>query len=258
MQKTIEADLHMHTSYGHKTKRIHDSILQETAVWCAILLKLITKLPSPDLKNGLICKTWYSFLSYSRPMNAYKNCCYSKVLRQIQYEALPLKFCQEINVEAAPTLAQRPNPQRTISKDEEKLVRAFRHSLSNQQPIFFLKLKGNDLDISREGSKMCKMPTQKTIIDTFLIWKVSIRRKNKYHCFATAPWTKEQHRVIVPILNSFCQKRFQVPASLWSQHYWQLSIFGFLTSHFTGPYLKRRYKIPKSATRNDPRTIRQM
>lgn len=89
-----------------------------------ILPQLVTKLPSPNLKNGLVCKTWYSFLSYSPPRFGYKNRCYSKVHWQIQYEALPLKFCQEINVEAAPTLAQRPNPQRTISKDEEKLVRA--------------------------------------------------------------------------------------------------------------------------------------
>lgn len=90
-----------------------------------ILPQLVTKLPSPNLKNGLVCKSWYSFLSYSPPRFGYKNRCYSKVHRQIQYEALPLKFCQEINVEAAPTLAQRPNPQRTISKDKEKPVRAF-------------------------------------------------------------------------------------------------------------------------------------
>ena len=89
-----------------------------------ILSQLVTKLPSPNLKNGLFWKTWYSFLSYSSPRFGYKNQHYSKVHRQIQYEALPLKFCQEINVEAAATLAQRPNPQRTISKDEEKPVRA--------------------------------------------------------------------------------------------------------------------------------------
>lgn len=65
-----------------------------------------------------------------------------------------------------------------------------------------------------EKEVKCAKRQHKMSPDTLIICKISIRRKNKHHCFATAPWTKEQHRVIVPILNSFCQKRFQVPASL--------------------------------------------
>jgi hypothetical protein len=126
MQKTIEAHLCMHTSYGHTTKYYKNCCLMcnFTVNQLTILPQLDTKLPSPILKHGLVCKTWYSVLWCSPPRFGYKNRCYSKVHWQIQYEGLPLKFCQEINVEAAPTLAQRPNPQRTISKDEKKPVRA--------------------------------------------------------------------------------------------------------------------------------------